>query len=44
MACMSGAPITTGNDNCASPSEGGIWYPDLRRDEQLIDVDLMVKF
>ena len=23
---------------------GGIWYPDQRRDEQLIDIDFMVKF
>jgi hypothetical protein len=24
--------------------DGGVWYPDLRRDEVLFDVDLMVKF
>jgi hypothetical protein len=23
---------------------GGTWFPDLRRDENLIDIDLMVKF
>lgn len=23
---------------------GGIWYPDLRRDEQYVDIDFMVKF
>jgi hypothetical protein len=23
---------------------GGVWYPDLRRDEQYVDIDLMVKF
>jgi hypothetical protein len=27
---------------CAS--DGGVWFPDLRRDEILFDVDLMVKF
>jgi hypothetical protein len=25
-------------------SHGGLWQPDMRRDEQLIDIDLMVKF
>ncbi len=25
-------------------SHGGVWYPDLRRDEHYIDIDLMVKF
>jgi len=25
-------------------ANGGVWYPDLRRDEVLFDVDLMVKF
>jgi hypothetical protein len=28
----------------ASGGHGGVWFPDLRRDEQLIDIDLMVKF
>ena len=28
----------------SSGSHGGLWQPDMRRDEQLIDVDLMVKF
>lgn len=23
---------------------GGVWYPDMRRDEQIIDIDFMVKF
>jgi hypothetical protein len=23
---------------------GGVWYPDLRKDEVLFDIDLMVKF
>ncbi len=25
-------------------AHGGIWYPDLRRDEQYVDIDLLVKF
>jgi hypothetical protein len=31
---------------CGSSSSphGGVWYPDLRRDEQYVDIDLMVKF
>jgi hypothetical protein len=28
----------------SSGPHGGMWYPDLRRDEQYIDIDLMVKF
>jgi hypothetical protein len=28
----------------AGASHGGLWQPDMRRDEQLIDIDLMVKF
>ncbi len=28
----------------ASGAHGGIWYPDLRRDEHYVDIDLMVKF
>jgi hypothetical protein len=31
---------------CGSTSSphGGVWYPDLRKDEQYVDIDLMVKF
>jgi hypothetical protein len=33
---------------CGTPTSpnphGGVWYPDLRRDEQYVDIDLMVKF
>ncbi len=29
--------------NSAGP-HGGVWYPDLRRDEQYVDIDLMIKF
>jgi hypothetical protein len=28
----------------SSGPHGGVWYPDLRRDEQYVDIDLMVKF
>jgi hypothetical protein len=40
-ACMDGTSATF-NTGCGN--DGGLWRPDLRRDEQLIDVDLMVKF
>ena len=38
------------NDGTASAlingcgADGGTWFPDLRKDEQLFDMDLMVKF
>jgi hypothetical protein len=28
----------------ACASQGGVWFPDLRRDEQFVDFDIMVKF
>lgn len=28
----------------ACSSQGGVWFPDLRRSENLIDIDIMVKF
>ncbi len=28
----------------SSSVHGGVWYPDMRKDEQYIDIDLMVKF
>jgi hypothetical protein len=28
----------------ACAPNGGVWFPDLRRDEVLFDIDLMVKF
>ena len=40
-ACKDGTPSQTIN-GCGN--DGGTWFPDLRRDEQLVDVDLMVKF
>jgi hypothetical protein len=40
-ACMDGTPSVSIN-GCGN--DGGTWFPDLRRDESLIDIDLMVKF
>jgi len=41
-----GAPSYVGAycGTTSSGPHGGIWYPDLRRDEHYIDIDLMVKF
>jgi len=33
-----------GNGSIANGGHGGLWKPDLRRDESLIDVDWMIKF
>lgn len=46
-ACMNGmasgqTTLAAANASCAT--DGGVWFPDLRRDEVLFDVDLMVKF
>jgi len=51
-SCMDGTPVPTSVGTytsvpgfCApSTGHGGLWQPDQRRDEQLIDIDLMVKF
>jgi Putative beta-barrel porin-2, OmpL-like. bbp2 len=40
-ACFDGTPSATIN-GCGK--DGGTWFPDLRRDESFIDLDLMVKF
>jgi hypothetical protein len=44
-ACMDG---TASGSTSLTPglcsNDGGVWYPDLRRDEMLFDADLMVKF
>jgi hypothetical protein len=44
-ACMDG---TNSGSTSLTPglcsNDGGVWYPDLRRDEVLFDIDLMVKF
>jgi TolA-binding protein len=41
-----GAPAYVGAfcGTTSSGPHGGIWYPDLRKDEQYVDIDLMVKF
>ncbi len=54
FACMDGSAATTvlnssqafcnANATINYPGHGGVWFPDLRRDEQYIDIDLMVKF
>jgi hypothetical protein len=44
-ACMDGTPsgsTTLTPGLCAN--DGGVWYPDLRKQEWLLDVDLLVKF
>jgi hypothetical protein len=41
-ACMDGSPSPTIN-GCGA-AHGGTWFPDLRRDEHFIDIDLLVKF
>ncbi|MFZ0770637.1 MAG: outer membrane beta-barrel protein [Candidatus Sulfotelmatobacter sp.] len=49
-ACNNGNSSMTGNLSaaetaCGSPgSTGSVWFPDLRRDEQFFDIDIMVKF
>jgi hypothetical protein len=44
-ACMDG---TASGSTSLAPglcsNDGGVWFPDLRRDEVLFDIDLMVKF
>jgi hypothetical protein len=46
-ACMNGSPsgatvLSAATASCAG--NGGVWFPDLRRDEVLFDIDLLVKF
>jgi hypothetical protein len=54
-ACNSGAaaynPTTNSNLTlpqaqvfCNSNGNGGVWFPDLRKDESFIDIDILVKF
>jgi hypothetical protein len=40
-ACLDGTASATIN-GCAN--DGGVWYPDLRKDEFLVNFDIMVKF
>jgi hypothetical protein len=51
FACMDGssdpsvsATALAAAGYCTSGGHGGLWRPDLRRDESLIDVDWMIKF
>jgi hypothetical protein len=46
FACMSGTPsgatdLSTATTNCSS--QGGVWFPDLRRGQALISLSIMVK-
>jgi hypothetical protein len=42
-ACNDGTPsLTNGPGACVN--DGGVWYPDLRKNEFFIDLDIMVKF
>ena len=51
-ACMdgnpaqtSGVPLSLSGATSACAAQGSsVWFPDLRRDENLIDIDIMVKF
>jgi hypothetical protein len=37
--------LTLGAAQTACAGQGStVWFPDLRRDEQLVDIDIMVKF
>jgi hypothetical protein len=42
--CMDGSAAGTSLTAGSCSSNGGVWYPDLRKDEVLFDIDLMVKF
>jgi hypothetical protein len=36
--------LTDATAFCASNGNGGVWFPDLRKDESFIDIDILVKF
>lgn len=40
----SGALTLAGAQSACAGQGSSVWFPDLRRDEQLIDIDIMVKF
>ncbi len=42
--CMDGTPAGQTLTSSSCSANGGVWYPDLRKDEILFDIDLMVKF
>jgi Putative beta-barrel porin-2, OmpL-like. bbp2 len=46
-ACLSGnssmtTSLTQAYTNCGGPNS--VWFPDLRRDQSMVDIDIMVKF
>jgi hypothetical protein len=49
-ACTNGSSsmtesLTTAETNCGSPGNtSSVWFPDLRRDESIVDIDILVKF
>jgi hypothetical protein len=54
-ACQSGAAAYNSMNNtdmtlpqaqvfCNSNGNGGVWFPDLRKDESFVDIDILVKF
>jgi hypothetical protein len=42
-SCQDGTPSPTNGPGACS-ADGGVWYPDLRRTENFLDFDIMVKF
>jgi len=50
FACMNGnssmqETLTAAETACGTPgSTSGVWFPDLRRDESIVDIDILVKF
>jgi len=42
--CMDGSAAGTTLTSSSCSGNGGVWYPDLKKNEILFDIDLMVKF
>jgi hypothetical protein len=42
--CMDGSAAGTSLTSSSCAGNGGVWYPDLKKNEILFDIDLMVKF
>jgi hypothetical protein len=42
--CMDGSAAGTSLTAGSCSANGGVWYPDLKKNEVLLDIDLMVKF
>jgi hypothetical protein len=38
--------LTQAETNCGGPagSTSAVWFPDLRRDQSMVDIDILVKF